>query len=93
MAGPDLPCNFSSAGGIFDLQLLPEFCGEGILPLPAPRLSLVSSPMNLWWKLRLWSTGGIVEEKVDEAGKISVVYEVSSYSLGLKFTSVISSNK
>lgn len=43
MAGPDLPCNFSSAGGIFDLQLLPEFCGEGILPLPAPCLSLVSS--------------------------------------------------
>lgn len=34
-----------------------------------------------------------MEERVDEAGKISVVYEVSSYSLGLKFTSVISSNK
>lgn len=35
MAGPDLPCDLSPAGGIFDVQLLPELCSEGVHPLPA----------------------------------------------------------
>lgn len=35
MAGPDLPCDLSPGGAIFDVQLLPELCSEGVHPLPA----------------------------------------------------------
>jgi len=71
MAGPDLPCNLSPAGGIFDVQLLPELCGVGILPLPAPHISLISSHLKLRWRLHLCSTGCLVEKMADEQGRTS----------------------
>lgn len=67
MAGPDLPCNLSPAGGIFDVQLLPELCGIGILPLHAPHIGLIRSHLKLRWRFHLGSTGCLVEKMVDKS--------------------------